>query len=492
MWIAVDGHVMDVSKFARLHPGGAQALEAVAGTECSAEFYALHRSEVLTKYLPRLKIGVLEGATPPAKLPPGAAPPYCAEPASRKGWSSPYYNASHHAFRAACREFVERELAPVAAQMEAEGKEPAGEINRKMGEAGILAARLGPGEHLRGWALPGGVKPEEFDYFHELIISEEFCRLGCPALGDGLAGGLTIGLPPVVNFAPPALRDEVVPRVLSGERRIALAISDAYAGSDAAQITATATKTPCGRFYEVSGTKKWITNGTSAHYFVTAVRTGGQGAMGVSLLLIERDDNVSTKLMQTRYGGAAGTAFVTFDKVRVPVANLLGQENLGFMCIMVNFNHERWAMCVGIVGYSRKVLEECLRWAAVRKTFGKPLLSQPVIRSRLASMAAEVEACHAWVESLTYQMCTMDPRTSHKQLGGPIALCKAKCSRAMAHVCDYAAQVFGGRAITKTGMGAVVERIARYQKFGAILGGSEEILDDLAMRQAIKGSTGRA
>ena len=144
-------------------------------------------------------------------------------------------------------------------------------------------------------------------------------------------------------------------------------------------------------------------------------------------------------------------------------------------------------MCVGIVGYSRKVLEECLRWAAVRKTFGKPLLSQPVIRSRLASMAAEVEACHAWVESLTYQMCTMDPRTSHKQLGGPIALCKAKCSRAMAHVCDYAAQVFGGRAITKMGMGAVVERISRYQKFGAILGGSEEILDDLAMRQAIKG-----
>ena len=65
----------------------------------------------------------------------------------------------------------------------------------------------------------------------------------------------------------------------------------------------------------MSGTKKWITNGVSAHYFVTAVRTGGAGAMGVSLLLIERDENVTTRLMKTRYGASAGTAFVTFDKV---------------------------------------------------------------------------------------------------------------------------------------------------------------------------------
>ncbi len=101
-------------------------------------------------------------------------------------------------------------------------------------------------------------------------------------------------------------------------------------GSDAAGITCVATRTPCGKFFEVSGTKKWITNGTSAHYFVTAVRTGGPGAQGVSLLLIERDDNVSTKLIKTRYGGAAGTAFVIFDKVKVPVTNLLGKENQGF------------------------------------------------------------------------------------------------------------------------------------------------------------------
>jgi len=493
LWIAVDGHVLDCSKFAKLHPGSKQALLDVAGKDATTEFYALHRSEVLTKYLPRLKIGILEGAegAPVTKMDSSGIPllpPYCTNPAFVPGWKSPYYNESHEAARRAAREFVEKEIKPVAVEYDMEGKEPSDELMRKMGEAGMFACRLGPGKHLQGTRLPGGMDPAKFDYFHELVVTEEFARAGCPGFGDGLAGAMSIGLPPVVMFGPPAVQAAVVPRVLSGERRICLAISDAYAGSDAAGITATATKSPCGQFYYVTGTKKWITGGASAHYFVTAVRTGTkkQGGAGVSLLLIERGEGVTTTRMKTRYGGAAGTAFVKFENVKVPVSNLLGKENQGFKCIMYNFNHERWVMCVIIVAFSRLLLEECMRWATLRVTFKKPLLAQPVIRARLASMAAEIASCHAWVEQLTYQMCQMDPREAPKLLGGPIALCKAKCSRMMCSVVDGAAQVFGGRALTKTGMGSVVERVSNYSKFGAILGGSEEILDDFAMRQAAR------
>ena len=127
----------------------------------------------------------------------------------------------------------------------------------------------------------------------------------------------------------------------------------------------------------------------------------------------------------------------------MPVGNLLGKENKGFQCIMYNFNHERWGMAVSIVAYSRLLLEESMRWATVRHAFGRNLLAQPVIRSKLAGMAAEVEACHAWVELLTYQIMRMSKEETYKTLGGPIALCKAKCSRAMAQVADNAAQVFG-------------------------------------------------
>ncbi|KAK3278646.1 hypothetical protein CYMTET_13429 [Cymbomonas tetramitiformis] len=492
LWIAVDGHVLDCTKFAKLHPGGKQALLDVAGKDATMEFYALHRSEVIEKYLPRLKIGVLSEARkpPPSKVDASGlplAPPYCSIPAFQPGWKSPYYNETHHELRRGVRDFIDKELRPIAIQMDTDGIEPKSDLVKKCGDAGILAARLGPGPHLKGRKIPGDVAWDKFDYFHELVLSEEFCRLGCPGFGDGLAGGLTIGLPPVAMFASEAVKRAIIPPVLNGDKRICLAISDAYAGSDAAGITAVATRTPCGGFFEVTGTKKWITGGCGADYFCTAVRTGPKpGAGGVSLLLIERTEGVTTKAMSTRYGKAAGTAFVTFDKARVPVGNLLGEENKGFKCIMFNFNHERWVMCCTMVGYCRVLLEESMRWSTLRKAFGKPLLAQPVIRERLAAMTAETEACHAWVETLTYQMCNMDPRKQHQLLGGPIALCKARCSRAMASVANNAAQVFGGRAITKTGMGSVVERVSNYVKFGAILGGSEEILDDLAMRQAAK------
>ena len=122
--------------------------------------------------------------------------------------------------------------------------------------------RMGPGKHLKGLTLMGGIiKPEEFDYFHEMIVTQEITRHGARGYGDGLNAGAVIGLPPVMRFGSQAVRDRVVPEVLSGKKFICLAISEAFAGSDVQGLKTTATKTEDGKFWIINGTKKWITNG---------------------------------------------------------------------------------------------------------------------------------------------------------------------------------------------------------------------------------------
>merc|ERR1719240_2405409 len=150
-----------------------------------------------------------------------------------------------------------------------------------MGQAGLLAARIGKDLMPFVNMIPGvelektlGVKPSEFDHFHEMIAHEEIGRLNSPAYNDGLGAGFCIGLPPVLHFVPPHIRDKVVPEVLRGDKRICLAISEPAAGSDVAGLLTTAQKTADGKHYVVNGIKKWITNGMFADYFVTAVRTG--------------------------------------------------------------------------------------------------------------------------------------------------------------------------------------------------------------------------
>ncbi|KAJ1564354.1 hypothetical protein HK096_008389 [Nowakowskiella sp. JEL0078] len=354
-----------------------------------------------------------------------------------------------------------------------------------MGRAGIFAARVGPGPHLKGFNIPGGIKPEEFDHFHELIVHQENARIGAPGYSDGIGIGLVIGIPPVIHFGPNWMKEKVVPEVLRGDKRICLSISEPGAGSDVAGITTTAVKTADGKFFIVNGVKKWITNGTFSDYFTTAVRTGS-GMGGISMLLIERSEGLSTKPIKTSYA-AAGTALVIMENVKVPVENLIGKEGQGFQVMMFNFNHERWAMVAQVNRASRSVLEDCLKWANQRKVFGKRLIEQPVIRFKLATMISQIEGIENWLENITYQMTQIrDYKEQSRRLAGPIGLLKYQSTRVAHHVADEACQIFGGRGITKTGMGANIEAFQRTYKFTAIYGGSEEIMADLGVRQAIK------
>lgn len=133
---------------------------------------------------------------------------------------------------------------------------------------------------------------------------------------------------------------------------------------------------------------------------MTAARTG-PNQKDLTIFLAERVEGLSTKLIKTSYDGSAGTAYITYNKVRVHKDMILGKVNKGFKTIMFNFNHERWMINVMTLAACRKGIDECYKWAVLRKVFGKPLIEQPVIRSKLADMCANVEAAGQWLENLT-------------------------------------------------------------------------------------------
>jgi len=315
-----------------------------------------------------------------------------------------------------------------------------------------------------------------------LVCIQEIARCGQRGYGDGLQSGAVIGLPPVMNFGSPELKAKIVPEVLSGKKFISLAISEAFAGSDVAGLQTKATKTEDGKFWIINGTKKWITNGTFSDYFTVGCKTNN----GFTVILVERSEGVETKQIKTSYSTSAGTAYITFDNVKVPVGNTLGPEGGGIFVILSNFNHERWVMCCASARGQRGIVEECLKWISQRKAFGKPLSSQPVIRHKLAAMIARAESAQSWLENVTLQMCNMSYKEQAQKLAGPIALLKMYSTRSAQQTAADAVQIFGGRGITKSGMGKLIEHYYRTVPFDAVLGGAEDVLGDLGVRQAIR------
>ncbi|KAF8623634.1 hypothetical protein AX17_007334 [Amanita inopinata Kibby_2008] len=489
LWIIIDAKVYDISKFKNLHPGGASVFfdEDIAGQDATEAFYGLHRHEVIEKpQYKRLQIGIIEGEKSVihgrivgelSKVP-YAEPSWLSD-----GYHSPYYTENHRRFQKHVRKFIDEVVLPDALAREQDGKPPSKSVLEAMAQVNLHAMRMGPGKHLKGRVLMNGiVKPEEFDYFHELIVTQEFARCGCRGYGDGLMAGSVIGLPPVLNFGSEELKAKVLPDVLSGQKLICLAISEAFAGSDVAGLKTTAKKTEDGKHWIINGTKKWITNGTFAHYFTVGCKTDG----GFTVILVERAEGLETKSIKTSYSPTAGTAFVTFDNVKVPVENTLGPEGGGIFVILSNFNHERWVMCCSASRSQRFIVEECLKWVSQRKAFGKPLHSQAVIRSKLAAMISRVESVQNWLENVTYQMNNMNYKQQASKLAGPIGLLKMHATRSAQLTAADAVQIFGGRGITKTGMGAFIEHYHRTVTFDSVLGGAEDVLGDLGVRQAIR------
>ncbi len=232
-----------------------------------------------------------------------------AEPAWYQGLPTAFYNESHVAWRARVRDFVETELKPnVTEWEEKEDTMPIKQLCKKMVALGLYG-RGYPKEYGGG----GGPSVPEFDIFHGLIFADELGRTGAGGVTTALTVGVGIGLGPVIAGGSEALKKRVATEVLHADKFICLAVTEAQAGSDVSAVRTTATLDPSGRFYTVSGEKKFISGAAYADYFTTAVKTDN----GVSVLLVERGPGVTVRRLKTQGWLASSTGFVIFDQVKV-------------------------------------------------------------------------------------------------------------------------------------------------------------------------------
>lgn len=260
LWCIIDHRVYDLTDFVDAHPGGSVVLAQVAGQDATTDFYNLHRQEVLEKYRDQLCIGTIEGEKPEVIDPKVGAlspVPYAEPMWLRPQFKSPYYKESHRRLQKAIREFTDKYVTPEAQEKERDGTYISQELINRMAETNVLAMRLGPGKHLHGRSLLGGVVDgKEFDYLHDMIVTQELVRANARGFQDGNMAGMAISLTAVQQWLHNAeLKERVTAEVLSGQKKMCLAITEAFAGSDVAGLKTTAEKTPDGKYYVVNGTK---------------------------------------------------------------------------------------------------------------------------------------------------------------------------------------------------------------------------------------------
>src|SRR6516162_8106719 len=290
-----------------------------------------------------------------------------------RSMKSPFYSAEHEAYRDVVRRFVEREIEPYAHQWDEAGEFPR-TLYAKAGEIGLLGLGF-PEEY-------GGVPA---DQFMKIVASQELARAGAGGVSASLMSH-TIGSPPIARAARAEIKARVLPEVLSGRKISALAITEPSGGSDVASLRTKARRN--GDHYIVSGEKTFITSGLRADYFTVAVRTGGEGAGGVSLLLIDGETPGLSRTKLNKMGWwASDTATLHFDDCRVPAENLIGEEGHGFRIIMQNFNSARIGMAASCTAFARVCVEEAIAYAKERKAFGKPIAQHQVIRHKIVDMA---------------------------------------------------------------------------------------------------------
>jgi len=402
---------------------------------------------------------------------------------------NPYYNEHHTAFRAKMRVFVDKEIIPNVEEWEKDNDTIPMETYKKAGQIGLLACTVGWPEDIEG--VPP--RPEGYDGFFTLISSDELARCASGGTLWGLIGALAIGMPPILMQSSEEMKRRVAGPCLRGEKRIALAVSEATAGSDVGNLQTSAVDN--GDHYEVDGMKKWITGGLFADFFTTAVRTGGEssGMMGVELLLIERDrEGVSVKSMECMGGKGSGTAFVQFDGVKVPKENRIG----GVELLLTNFVTERLGIAIQANRFARCCLQESVEYTRRREAFGKKLIDQPVVRHKLAHMAREVSVTHSFIEALAYRLVALErtgeikPGTDDAfqailRLGSDAMLAKVQATKVFEHCAREAAHLHGGNSYVK---GNRVESLYRHVLSLAIPGGSEDVIIDAAARLTLKGS----
>ena len=374
---------------------------------------------------------------------------------------SSYWTPEQQALQETARTFVEREITP-----HLDAWEEAGELPRSLHQAAAKQGLLGLGfaEEVGG---SGG------DGLDALAMQEAFFAAGA---SSGLMAGLFthgIALPHIVAAGDPDLIDRFVRPTLAGDLIGSLAVTEPDGGSDVAGIRTRARRE--GDHYVVDGAKTFITSGVRADFVTTAVRTGGEGHAGISLLVIEKGTPGFSVTRPLRKMGwhCSDTAELAFDSVRVPVSHLVGEENSGFYQIAEQFVTERIGLAVHAYGIADRALALTVAYTQQRETFGKPLASRQVVRHRLVEMRQRVELARTYAREVARR------HAAGEQVIAEACLAKNAAIEASAFVVDQAVQLHGGAGYLRD---TEVERHYRDHRILGIGGGATEVLNDLAAR----------
>jgi acyl-CoA dehydrogenase len=370
-------------------------------------------------------------------------------------WSTP----ERRALRELVADFTAREVLPHLERWEDEGALPRS-LHERAGDLGLLelgfpAAAGGVGEHLDA-----------------ALVTEQLILSGG---SSGVCAGLFthgIGVPHIAAAGDPDQIDRFVRPVLAGRAIASLGITEPGAGSDVAAISTRARRD--GDEYVVDGAKTFITSGTRADLVTTAVRTGGPGHRGISLLVIETDrPGVSRSRLRKMGWHCSDTAELHFDGVRVPAANLVGAEGTGFRQIMVNFAAERLSLAVQAYATAQRCVDLTIAWVRHRTTFGEPLGRRQVVRHQVAEMAREATVARTYVRDVfaRWQAGPSDPDVVTE-----LAMAKNTAVAACDAVVDRAVQLHGGMGYMH---GVEVERHYRDARILGIGGGATEIMNEV-------------
>ena len=370
-----------------------------------------------------------------------------------------HYEPEHIAFAEAVRAFIDKEMVPNFLEWEQIGSAPR-ELFQVAGQNGFL-----------GMAVPeeyggGGVA----DFRFNQAMNEQMAFAGVTGAGLGLTLHNDTCLPYFLTYATDQQRRRWLPGIVSGELITAVAMTEPGAGSDLSGIRTSAVRD--GGEYIVNGSKTFITNGINADLVITAVRTGPDRHRGLSLLILERGMPGFERGRNLQKVGmhSQDTAELSFTDVRVPLANLLGEENRGFFQLVAKLPQERMSIAVAGVAEARAAFENTLRYVRERRAFGQPIGSFQHSRFVLAEIATEIDVAQTFVDR-----CVDDLNTG-ELAADDAAKAKWWTTELQGRVVDRCVQLHGGYGYM---LEYPVARAFTDARVSRIYGGTTEIMKDV-------------
>ncbi len=360
---------------------------------------------------------------------------------------------------------AEEKVRPVVRELDESGEFP-WEIMKVLADADLFGVYI-PEEY---GGLGGGV-------MEQLLVVEELSRVCSGVAVSYAASGL--GAFPILLFGNEEQKQKYIPDIAAGKKLAAFALTEANAGSDAAAIETTAT--PDGDYYVLNGTKQWITNGGEAEvYTVIAMTDKKKGSRGASAFIVEKGTpGFSFGKKEDKMGiRASATRELIFNDCRIPRANLLGREGMGFIIAMKTLDRTRPGIGAQAVGIAQGALEEAVKYSRERVQFGQPISSFQAIQHMLADMATQVEAARALVYA-TARMIDSGAKDFSKES----AMAKLFASDVAMRVTTDAVQIFGGYGYMKE---YPVEKMMRDAKITQIYEGTNQIQRNVIALELIK------